>query len=114
MTTLLKMGYVWHRTLEHETDIEIIKGKWFKNYPNIHVEPHNMSMGGHRAGGDYTVDDNLQEILQLALGLGSVEIDNVAGFRANVTKRRVIVGCQTIPADKFREIMEAVKTVRDN
>ncbi len=114
MATLLKMGYVWHRTIEHDTDIEIIKGKWFKNYPTIQVEPLNMNISGHGIGGDYTVDDDLHEILQLALGFASVEINNVAGFRATVTKSKIVVGCQTIPADKFREIMEAVKTVRDN
>jgi hypothetical protein len=113
MTILLSLGYVWHRDNGDElTDVNEINSKWRNKYPQIRIDTDIKKISGWKFGGDYTVKNDLFKILELVTGIGSIEVKHVAGFRATVTPDKVVVGCQTITLEKFREIEEAAKKIR--
>ncbi len=40
-------------------------------------------------------------------------VENVGDYTAEITENGIEVGCQTIPFEKFQEIVEAVKAVKE-
>jgi hypothetical protein len=114
ISILLAMGYVWHRSSHGLTNLDDIRREWYRDYPHINIKIDNKSISGSsRNACKYSVD-NLNEVMEEVLGLNSNIIENVCGFTTTVKADEIKVGCQTIPADKFREIMEAVKQVKNS
>lgn len=118
ITTLINMGYIWHRNgYDTTNDIKTIKSKWYVKYPSIVFNTKTKNISGRMKGGNYTVQYDLYAILKHINGLETVDkiaVNNVGSYRAIVTSKEIVVGCQTISGEKFREIMETVKTVRGN
>jgi hypothetical protein len=115
MTLLLTLGYVWHRNIDHWTDLERIESRYYPAYPHININPAKKSISGNanHAPQGFNLDTDYITVLQRISGVVTeITITDVAGFSAVVHKGEVKVGCQTITADKFRDIQEAVKTIR--
>ena len=109
------MGYVWHRDSDNWTDLERIESRYYPSYPHININPSKKSISGNatRATQGLNLDADYITVLQRISGVVTeITITDVAGFNAVVENGQVKVGCQTITADKFREIQEAVKTIR--
>lgn len=114
MTLLLTLGYVWHRDSNPWTDLEQIESCYYPIYSHININPATKSISGTSSPiQGFNLDADYITVLQYISGVETeITVTDVAGFNAVIHKGEVKVGCQTITADKFREIQEAVKTIR--
>jgi len=115
MNLLIAFGYVWHRSSDALTDIDVIERRWYRDYPNINVKEKTKSIAGGMSsyGGGLSIVDDSVKIINHLSGIGApITINNVAGFDAIVEEGRVLVGCQKISLEEFREIEAAAKVIR--
>lgn len=112
MHLLISLGYVWHRDSDNKTDVEEIGDEYYDRYKSINIYPQEKNISGAYSGGiDFA--KNHVSIINSILNIKFVVITDVGGYNAIVDGNNIKVGCQTITPAKFRELMEAVKTVRD-
>jgi len=82
-------------------------------YPHLKIFEENF-ISGLNASHDYptlSYENDLSKIIDLITSNKSIKIDGVGDYTAEVFKDEVKVGCQTITAEKVKEIYNAIQTL---
>lgn len=113
---LLSLGFVWHKSSDNLTDLDSIEKRFYPNYPHIDIHTREKSISGNMS--PYSRGLNIitdgPTILGKLIETTEIAVKDIAGFDGVVHIGKVVVGCQTITLEKFREIEAAAKLIRGN